>query len=71
MTMYAIPSMTDSYTQEVKLVEGATQYRKWDRDRERDKEERKKKNKNVFQTILDKESEKELGQLGCFFEMRA
>jgi hypothetical protein len=63
--------MTDSYTQEVKLVEGATQYRKWDRDREKDKEERKKKNKNVFQTILDKESEKELGQLGCFFEMRA
>ena len=71
MTMYAIPSMYDTYTQEVKVVESATQYRKWDRDREKDKEERKKKNKNVFQTILDKESEKELGQLGCFFEMRA
>ncbi len=71
MTMYAIPNMREAYAQEVRLVEGATQYRRWDRDREKDKEERKKKNKNVFQTILDKETEKELGQVGCFFEMRA
>ncbi len=71
MTMYAIPSMLDTYTQEVKIVDGATQYRKWDRDREKEKEDRKKKTKNQFQTILEKETEKELGQVGCFFEMRA
>lgn len=71
MTMYAIPYMQEAYAQEVKVVEGATHYRRWDRGRERDKEERKKKAKDTFQKILDKETEKELGQLGCFFEMRA
>ncbi len=71
MTMYAIPSMLDTYAQEVKVVESATKYRKWDRDRDKEKEERKKKTKNQFQTILEKETEKDLGQLGCFFEMRA
>ena len=71
MTMYAIPSMLDTYTQEVKVVESATKYRKWDRDRDKEKEERKKKTKNQFQSLLEKETEKELGQVGCFFEMRA
>ena len=52
MTMYAIPSMLDTYTQEVKVVDGATHYRKWDRDRDREKEERKKKNKNQCKTLL-------------------
>ena len=37
MTMYAIPSMYDTYAQEVKVVESATHYRKWDRDREKEK----------------------------------
>ncbi len=71
MTMYAIPGMSETYAQEVRIVESATHYRRWDRNRERDKEERKKKAKNQFQSILDKETEKELGQVGCFFELRA
>ncbi len=71
MTTYAIPYMREAYPQEVAIVESAAQYSRWDRNRGKDKEERQKKTKNQFQSILEKETEKEPGRLGCFFELRA